>query len=509
MSFAHHKKRLAPGTIISDRFQIVCCIGSGGMGTVYEVRHRRLDRSYAAKVLAHDLANDYTALARFRREAEIISGLRHPNIVDIVDWDNLDDGTPCIVMEYLQGESLSTRLQRLGALPWSDIVSIGQQVLSALAMAHGEGIVHRDLKPDNIFLAKNDAGQEVAKLLDFGVSKIRNTNTLATQDTSLLGTPAYMSPEQAESRASEIDETTDLWAMGAILYEMACNQTAFNAASVPSLLYKVCHSDPIPLAQLRLDVPPAFQQLVSRALCRDRRGRFANAQDMSAALAHALSPESMAAAAMAATGPIAGKGERPPTLDPTLDPTMARSSGPITGMSGPLSLGHHPHHQTTFSQASGEAQNLPPRRRRVGLTALLAIALIGVGLAVGFAVSRTGDSSQSPTRSATPGADEPAVPTPPPVAEKRSATDEPDAGPGAVEPPNDTGTDGSHASGSNAATAASKPDKTARSKKVRKKVRPRDKTRKRDKTDATSQQTNGQKTDDRKKGEPVNPFGEP
>lgn len=376
-----NRRKLAPGTIISDRYQVVCCIGSGGMGTVYEVRHRRLDRQFAAKVLAFDLANDYTSLARFRREAEIVAGLRHPNIVDIVDWEHTDDGTPCIIMEYLHGESLADRIQSAGSLPWSEISAIGRQVASALSMAHHAGIVHRDLKPDNIYLARTETGEEVAKLLDFGVSKIRHGNTLATQDFTLLGTPAYMSPEQADSRSDEIDETTDLWALGAILYEMAGNRPAFQAESVPSLLYKVCHTEPTPITDYRPDAPEAFQEILSRALSRDRSRRIASADDLSAALEAALS----------------GAGR-----DTQLDGLGRAQSAPM-GRAASHSDAEVPtrpsvgHQHTTFSQASGQTQtaHVGNSRRRTGLSVMLAVALLGVGLAVGLLVSGQGSSDSA------------------------------------------------------------------------------------------------------------------
>ena len=486
MGSVQHKHQLTPGTIISDRYQVVCRIGSGGMGTVYEVRHRRLDRQFAAKVLAHDLSNDYTSLARFRREAEVVAGLRHPNIVDIVDWEHLDDGTPCIIMEYLHGESLGDRIQRIGALPWSEVLAIGQQVANALSIAHREGIVHRDLKPDNIYLARTENGEEMVKLLDFGVSKIRHSNTLATQDFALLGTPAYMSPEQADSRSDEIDETTDLWALGAILYEMASNRPAFLAESVPSLLYKVCHSDPPPIGQYRPDASTGFLELLERALSRERSRRFASAEDLRIALEHALS------------GPaLSGRGGAP---------VMVRA---IT--EGGVVLRMPAHHQhTTFSQASGQTQtaHVSGKRRR-GLSLLFAIALLGAGLAVGLLVARSGSGGESapaavPTGAASQGRVD--------ISSAASgAGEERDAGPaaGVVGADSDVGDDPPEPANRDGVDPDSKRtnDRDAQGKKIRKGKR-KGKRKRKIKRSTDSTDTSG-KPIDRKKGEPVNPFANP
>lgn len=384
------------------------------MGTVYELTHRRLDRQFAAKVLAYDLSNDYTSLARFRREAEIVSGLRHPNIVDIVDWEHLDNGSPCIIMEYLHGESLADRLKRLRVLSFTDIVRIGQQMLSGLSVAHHEHIVHRDLKPDNVFLAQStDAGHEVVKLLDFGISKIYNTQTLATEETALLGTPAYMSPEQAESRSADIDQTTDLWAMGAILYEMAAGRPAFDAQSVPSLLFKVCHRDPEPLATYRDDVPVAFEQVIARALARERERRFESAGEMSRALEYALGRSSRVRlvetpADLAANHhglPVADQAQpfRHLVFDPQSDsgtdgvaPVERVPFGVASTMPG-AALEASLDGQTTVSRVSGQTRTAHVGRssKGRGVSLTLALVLLGVGLAIGLLVARGqwGDSA--------------------------------------------------------------------------------------------------------------------
>ncbi len=254
------------GSIIAGRYEVIRRLAKGGMGTIYEVRNTRLGRTFALKTITAEAAQDPEVLARFRREADVVANLSHPHIVEVVDWDQLPDGAPFLVMEHLRGETLAARIADVGGLPWSQIARIGDQVLSALGVAHRAGVVHRDLKPDNIFLAVDDANEERVKLLDFGISKIRDSTTFQTTDAKLLGTPAYMAPEQAEGQHDKIGPATDVWAMGAILYEMITGTAAFAAPSAPAILYRVCHGRPTPANELRSDMPKELGELLDWAL---------------------------------------------------------------------------------------------------------------------------------------------------------------------------------------------------------------------------------------------------
>ncbi|MEJ7597978.1 MAG: serine/threonine-protein kinase [Kofleriaceae bacterium] len=277
------------GQVIGGRYQVVRLIGRGGMGAVYEVVNTRLGRSFAMKILIGEDANDDEVLSRFRREADMIARIKHPNIVEVIDWESLDDGSPCIILEYLQGEDLARRIRDAAPLPWPAIARFGDHVLSALSIAHAANIVHRDLKPQNIFLAHDDSGDERAKLLDFGVSKIRDSQSLVTTDARLLGTPSYMAPEQAEGRHEDVGPATDLWAMGAILYEMATGDLAFDGASMPAVLYKICSKEIEPVSNRRGDAPVAFVQLIRDALARDFDLRISDADVFRVRLRQALS----------------------------------------------------------------------------------------------------------------------------------------------------------------------------------------------------------------------------
>ena len=274
------------GSVIADTYTIQALIGRGGMGEVFLASHNRLPGKKVAIKLLHGGHEDADILRRFAREAEIASKLGHPNIVGVVDTNRLPDGTPYLVLEYLQGESLAQRL-KAGPMPLPHILSIIRQVGSALAAAHREGIVHRDLKPQNIFLCPTEVDGrmiEIAKVLDFGISKIRGSDTVKTQESSLLGTPQYMAPEQATGQHSTVDERTDIFALGAIIYEMVTGHPAFSGASIPEVVFKVVYEHPTPLAQVAPDVPANVVAAVEKALAKPAQDRFASVSELVEAL---------------------------------------------------------------------------------------------------------------------------------------------------------------------------------------------------------------------------------
>jgi serine/threonine-protein kinase len=249
------------------------------MGAVFLARHRRLPgRQVAVKVLHHGVSQNPELYARFRREAEIASQLGHPNIVEVLDFDTLPDGTPFLVMEQLRGESLEQRLER-GRLPLAQALAIIRQMGSALQAAHRAGVVHRDLKPANVFLVPTDSeggGGERVKLLDFGISKMLDSQTLQTQDAVLIGTPQYMAPEQALGKNSEVDARTDLFALGCILYEMLAGAPPFagEGGSIVQVVFRIVHTQPEPLANLCPDLPWHVVSAVERALAKSPADRY-------------------------------------------------------------------------------------------------------------------------------------------------------------------------------------------------------------------------------------------
>jgi len=265
------------GAVIADTYTIEGLLGRGGMGAVWLASHARLPgKKVAIKVLHPDVA-DAESLARFRREAEIASRLGHANIVGVHDFNVLPDGTPYLVLEYLEGESLAQRLAR-GPLPLDQTMTIVRQVGSALAAAHREEIVHRDLKPQNVFLVhvETDDGSAGfrAKVLDFGISKMRGSTTIKTQEASILGTPQYMAPEQALGNHAAVDARTDVFALGAMVYEMLSGGPAFSGASVPEVVFKVVYEQPVPIAQRVRGLPPHVVAAIERALAKKSEERF-------------------------------------------------------------------------------------------------------------------------------------------------------------------------------------------------------------------------------------------
>ena len=267
---------LKAGMVVAGTYEITRLIGQGGMGAVWEAKHLRLpDKRVVVKVLLWG-ATDAVALARFRREAEIASRLGHPNIVQVHDFNTLPSGAPYIVLELLQGESLASRLSR-GRPTFDQTAAIVTQIGSALAAAHREGVVHRDLKPDNVFLCPTEVGGEVrdvVKILDFGISKMRGAKTVLTQDAALIGTPQYMAPEQATGRNDDIDARTDIFAFGAIVFEMLAGQPPFSGDTLAAVIHAVVYAPTPPLAELAPGTPPAVIAAVERALAKNRDDRF-------------------------------------------------------------------------------------------------------------------------------------------------------------------------------------------------------------------------------------------
>jgi eukaryotic-like serine/threonine-protein kinase len=292
---------LGAGTCLGP-YEIIARLGAGGMGEVYRARDTRLERTVALKVLPDDLAADGPSRTRFEREAKAISALNHPHICGLYDIGR-HENTDYLVLELLEGDTLAARLQR-GALPFSQVLKIGAEIGEALGAAHRQGIVHRDLKPANIMLTP--AG---VKLLDFGLAKpapihvdgavtVAHTANL-TRPGTIVGTLQYMAPEQLEGK--EADARTDIFGLGAILYEMATGRRAFEAPSHASLVARILDTDPPPMSTLIPVVPPAFEQLVQRCLAKDATERWQSAHDLALQLRWLHTQVSGAAGAPAAS----------------------------------------------------------------------------------------------------------------------------------------------------------------------------------------------------------------
>ena len=274
-------------------YEIESLVGAGGMGEVYKARDTRLDRVVALKILPPVLAAHPDLRDRFEREARAISNVAHPNICTLFDLGR-ESGTDFLVMEYLEGETLAARLER-GALPFDHALSIGIDIVSALETAHRRGIVHRDLKPGNVMLVRRTglSGTPVAKLLDFGLAKVAVEAPMPgsslvtapqplTQQGTILGTFQYMAPEQLEG--AEADQRSDIFAFGAVFYEMLTGRRAFHGKSQASLISAILKDQPAPVSTIQAVTPPAIDRIVARCLAKDPDERWQTASDLAAEL---------------------------------------------------------------------------------------------------------------------------------------------------------------------------------------------------------------------------------
>jgi serine/threonine-protein kinase len=261
-------------------------LAEGGMGVVYEGMHGRIGRLGAIKILKLEFCRSEDVIERFRQEARAVNAIRHENIVDIYDFGVDRDGRVFFVMEYLEGEPLSSRIRR-GALTWAEAFPILDQTLRALKAAHDKGFVHRDLKPDNIWLKYVD-GRVQVKLLDFGIAKLVGTDSpkeKLTQTGSVIGTPHYMSPEQING-SKDIDQRTDIYALGVITYEMFAGITPFVGDTLQAIMTGHLFKEPPRLADIpvNLGVPPPIAEIVDRMLVKDATGRYAGVTEVLADL---------------------------------------------------------------------------------------------------------------------------------------------------------------------------------------------------------------------------------
>ena len=378
-----------PNLVVAERFRLNRLLGRGGMGSVWHATHLGLDIPCALKFIEGPHAAMPEAHMRFEREAKAAAQLRSPHVVQILDH-GIWDGTPYMAMELLEGEDLGKRLARVGRLPPKKLCVIVAQVARALAKAHAAGIVHRDLKPDNIFLVRDD-DREIAKVLDFGIAKatgaIEGSNT---KTGAMLGTPYYMSPEQAQGTKA-VDHRSDVWSLGVIVYLALTGHLPFESEALGDLLVQIIVA-PLPVpSHIVQDLPPGFDAWFAKASQRDPTMRFQTAKDLTDGLGLALglsqggvaerphlpSGDSIPPPAhtMALGNQAQGFSRTPPaagTMAITPSPPLGRSSSPMMGGTTPA--------PTTGGPMSRTYGGGPASAKRPSTS--IFVALGGVGIVV-------------------------------------------------------------------------------------------------------------------------------
>jgi serine/threonine-protein kinase len=350
-------------------YQITDKLGEGGMGVVYTALHPLIGRRVAIKFLLPELSNNAEIVNRFFNEARSSTLIKHPGIVDILDFGYHQSGSAYIVMEYLEGESLRSRLRHVGHMPEADVLRLSRQAAGALAAAHSKGIVHRDLKPDNLFLVPDQelAGGERVKILDFGIAKLSSESqggSVKTRTGSVMGSPAYMSPEQCRG-AGAVDERADVYSLGCVMYEMVCGRPPFVAEGVGEVIAMHIYEAPPPVRGFEPAVSEGMESIVMRTLMKKPEERI---QTM-AELVHALDATT---SGRFATGP-----------------RMSAFHTPVAGVPSLMNSTLTPKAQTTLGAAAGEAAEAPfdddipggaPKRGwilpTVGVVAVAAVAAV-------------------------------------------------------------------------------------------------------------------------------------
>ena len=260
------------GEIVGGKYRLVRYLASGGMGTVYEAQHTVVKRRFAVKLLHAELAAQRESLARFQREAQAAGELESENVAAAVDFGIAENGSPYLVMEYLAGESLRVLVDRSERLPVSRATDIVGQACRGVGVAHKAGIIHRDLNPQNLFVCRREDGTDLVKVLDFGIAKLEAVQSAETRTGTIMGTPAYLSPEQARGEKT-VDHRTDVYGLGAVLYELLSGKKPHPGDSHNAILHHICTQPALPLDGGDLGLPEALTASVNRALSSDPRAR--------------------------------------------------------------------------------------------------------------------------------------------------------------------------------------------------------------------------------------------
>jgi eukaryotic-like serine/threonine-protein kinase len=381
---------LETGQVIEGKYRITRLIGTGGMGAVYEGENVLIRRRVAIKVLHADSAANGDIIRRFEREAQAAGEIGNDHILEVLDLGALPNGDRFMVMEYLDGETLAQRIERFGRLTPQQVAPIARQFLTALIAAHAAGIIHRDLKPENVFVLRSKAGRtDFVKLIDFGVSKFsrpfKEGEHRMTRANAVLGTPCYMSPEQARG-ASETDVRSDIYSCGVILFESVTGRLPFEGESFNDLMFKIALSDAPSILDFVPNLDPEFAAIVGRACAREPAARYATAQDFADALdgwmrAHRLT-ESLSAERPSDAFPPRADAASAASIGSNT-PTMAAENEGVAAVAGKRST------DESWAQSGAGMPVRPPRGGRRVVAILGAAGLLALlGGVATFARSR-------------------------------------------------------------------------------------------------------------------------
>jgi serine/threonine protein kinase len=381
------------GDVVAGKYRIERALGAGGMGVVVAAMHLDLDQRVAIKFLRPEALANPEAVARFSREAKASARIRGEHVARTLDVARLEDGTPYMVIEYLDGYDLASRLSRKGPLPIDRAVEFVLQACEAIAEAHVLGIVHRDLKPANLYVIRRPDGSASVKVLDFGISKLAPRpgsvpDGALTSTSSLMGSPLYMAPEQMHS-ARKVDHRSDIWALGVTLYELLAGKPPFDGDTVPELCAMVLTKSAPSLATVRPDVPPEIVTVVDRCLVKDPGGRYQNVAELAWALAAGGHRKWKAAAERVSR--IAETGAQAPSTSSVemLGDVAARAQSEKT--------------DSALNTATTAAHDGSPGRGRRSVALGVAVtALIGAVVLLGYAIGKPGQRVEVQVASSPP-----------------------------------------------------------------------------------------------------------
>jgi serine/threonine-protein kinase len=369
--------------VLAGKYRVERVLGQGGMGVVVAARHVQLGELVAIKFLLSEMTVDPEVVQRFAREARAAVRIKSEHVARVSDVGALENGAPYMVMEYLDGNDLGAVLAKQGPLAQEDAVDFVAQACEAIAEAHALGIVHRDLKPSNLMAVVRSDGSLCVKVLDFGISKITQAgdgpDLVRTKTAMALGSPLYMSPEQMVS-ARDVDGRTDIWALGAILYELVSGRTPFVAESFAALVLEVTQGQLTPLGQVRRGVPAGLAAVVARCLAKDRKDRYDTVADLALALMP-FAPERARLPIERAVRILRGSGSSNAAIQETLAQSMRQPQPSASGVgrSSPVASERSPQFPTSVNWAHTAKGGT--KRRTTTLLVLGGFAVAGIAVA--------------------------------------------------------------------------------------------------------------------------------